>query len=244
MFLPLQTQLELPPDAVVLIAVLHPAGETGSLVPQPQAALPSWSATSASASEENGAAAGGDRAATSQPGSSADSSPAPDPASGGDRAEDAEVAAANGVYYPSPVPEEDQDDEPAQGRREAAYGDDLLVGTFEVAFTEAARTKELTLNPPSVRRRACGSIRAVAGQQQRAHGLQRSVHAAKQAHLSSACWDIFNLQLALLRYAAACSTQSSVCRIAKLARPAVVLLLAYTLTGEPRALLRPCNSVL
>ena len=110
-----------------------------------------------------------------QPRSGADPGPAPDPASGSSRAaDDADVAAAaNGVYYPSPVPEEDQDDqEPTQGqRREAADGDDLLVGTFEVAFTEAARTKELTLNPPSVRRYVHRRASAVLAEQRQANGL-------------------------------------------------------------------------
>ena len=149
----LQTQLELPPDAVVLIAVLHPADDMGTSASRPQAELPSWQAASASsASGQNGAsAAGGERAPASQPASISKPGLAVSPASDGSGAADAEVAAANGVYYPSPVPQ-DKDDEPGQVQREAATDDDLLVGTFEVAFTEAARTKELTLNPPSVRR--------------------------------------------------------------------------------------------
>ena len=145
----MQTQLELPPDAVVLIAVLHPAGDTGGPVSQPRVDLPSRPATSASASEQNGAAGNAEHALAAQPAGSADCDPARSPAAGGSPADDAEVAAANGVYYPSPVPQ-DEDGEAAQGQPEAADSD-LLVGTFEVAFTEAARTKELTLNPPTVR---------------------------------------------------------------------------------------------
>ena len=143
-----QTQLDLPPDAVVLIAVLCPAGSTRTAAPQPQAVLQSGLGSSAPASEQNGA--GPATPATPHPADSAalDPTSAREPdTSTADGA--AEAAAASGVFYPSPAPE-DADDGSAERLRPAAGGD-LLVGTFEVAFTERARTKELTLNPPSVR---------------------------------------------------------------------------------------------
>ena len=146
-----QTQLELPPDAVVLIAVLRPGGDGAQAVSQPEPAQ-SWSASGATASEQNGAGqvtAGFEPSSAPQPGNGAASDLGSGQEAVGGFTDDAEVAAANGVFYPSPIPE-DADGDPAEGPRDAATGD-LLVGTFEVAFTEAVRTKELTLNPPGVR---------------------------------------------------------------------------------------------
>ena len=154
-----QTQLELPPDAVVLIALLHPHDGDGAAPAESASQLDVSSAAAFSPDDPQQGTLGQAAAPHQSPepsvaGSSSAVGAMPDStASDMSSADSAADAAANGIAAPSSVAEGSHEEREEQAGEAPKDGEPVLVGTFELAFTEAARTKELTLNPPNVRPR-------------------------------------------------------------------------------------------
>ncbi len=149
--MPAQTQLDLPPDAIVLIALLHP--QDGALTEPASLSELRPSTASSRGGCQQGAIAQAAASEQSPLPAAADASsavgfaPAPTALDLGssDRAAD---AAANGLASSDDKSSSDGHEEQSGP---ASTDEPVLVGTFELMFTEAARTKELTLNPPNVR---------------------------------------------------------------------------------------------